>query len=920
MHDGSRTSTNPNDTAISASSAASLQVAWKYQTLTNETNFTARVIAASGEVVGNTVYIGSWNGYEYAINATTGHAIWQTWLGQTWTNGTTGCLHSPRGISSSATIVNGVVYVGGGYDYWYALNATNGIPLWRVFVGNSTLTGGNYNWASPLIYHGYGYIGVSSDCDKPLVRGQLIQVNLSTHQVIHRFYSVPPAPINGGGGIWTSPTVDPRTNTIFVSTGNINANNTAAVFALDANDVSHELDSWYYITCKISDCDFSTSPFLFHDSTGARYVESGSKDGTVFAFNETNLHNGPVWRTVIANGGDLEKGRGLAASGTFDGQHVLVAGQNLTVSGTTYRGSVWALDPATGHMVWRTFLTQTTFGAVTYENGAVILGTLDLSTYAGILWALNATNGNVLFSGATGTGFYSQATVARSQVFIGSVGGTVYSFAPHTPLQIQSFTASPSTVVLGNGTTFTVVASGGTGPLEYSYTGLPAGCSSVNMSSFLCTPTGTGTFSVTAYVSDAKGATASATTTLTVVQPTEYAVTFTETGLPAGTDWSMTFAGQTENSMTPSIIFEVLNGTYGFTVGPVSGYSASPASGSIMVNGGDSMQSIQFSPIGSGPTIASFQAMPSTISLSASTTFEVSAYGGSGTLTYAYSNLPAGCASADTAMLACTPTGSGAFTVEVQVSDQAGKSAFANASLTVTPAPTYPVDFSESGLPSGTFWSATLAGVTMSGTAPGPIAFSEPNGTYSFTVAPVLGYSANPSQGTVHVAGAGVNEPIGFTAIPAPSVTSFGSSAASITLGESVTFAVTVTGGAAPLTYTYTGLPGGCDSQNVASLTCTPTVTGMFTVTVTVTDAAGKSTSASTSVTVNGASPPPGPTFLGFPQTTGYIVLGLLIAIAIAVVAVLAVLATDRRPKRPTPAPFAPPPGQPPPTPPTVPP
>lgn len=56
------------------------------------------------------------------------------------------------------------------------------------------------------------------------------------------------------------------------------------------------------------------------------------------------------------------------------------------------------------------------------------------------------------------------------------------------------------------------------------------------------------------------------------------------------------------------------------------------------------------------------------------------------------------------------------------------------------------------------------------------------------------------------------------------------------------TWALTVT--TSWLSYSYSGLPSGCLSTNVTSLTCTPTVTGTFTVHVFVNDTAGHSTSA----------------------------------------------------------------------------
>src|SRR5690349_2898587 len=74
LHDPQRTAAGA-DTLISTSNASQLGLKWAFQT--------GGPIAASPTIVGNTVYVGSWDGYEYALNATTGSLIWKTFLGQT---------------------------------------------------------------------------------------------------------------------------------------------------------------------------------------------------------------------------------------------------------------------------------------------------------------------------------------------------------------------------------------------------------------------------------------------------------------------------------------------------------------------------------------------------------------------------------------------------------------------------------------------------------------------------------------------------------------------------------------------------------------------------------------------------------------------------------------------------------------------
>jgi hypothetical protein len=94
----------------------------------------------------------------------------------------------------------------------------------------------------------------------------------------------------------------------------------------------------------------------------------------------------------------------------------------------------------------------------------------------------------------------------------------------------------------------------------------------------------------------------------TIVVPTtttspSYDVTFTESGLPStGTSWSVTMAGVLTSSSTSTIVSSVSNGVYAYTVGTGSGYTATPASGSVTVNGAPATQAIVFAGAAPGTT------------------------------------------------------------------------------------------------------------------------------------------------------------------------------------------------------------------------------------------------------------------------------------------------------------------------------
>jgi thermopsin len=73
----------------------------------------------------------------------------------------------------------------------------------------------------------------------------------------------------------------------------------------------------------------------------------------------------------------------------------------------------------------------------------------------------------------------------------------------------------------------------------------------------------------------------------------------------------------------------------------------------------------------------------------------------------------------------------------------------------------YRLTFHEVGLPAGTLWSITIDGVTLSSTTP-TIVFHEPNGTYSWVVNPVPGYTPGHHGGAVTLNGADIAITIHF--------------------------------------------------------------------------------------------------------------------------------------------------------------
>lgn len=76
--------------------------------------------------------------------------------------------------------------------------------------------------------------------------------------------------------------------------------------------------------------------------------------------------------------------------------------------------------------------------------------------------------------------------------------------------------------------------------------------------------------------------------------PSNYPVTFGESGLGNQSSWSVNLNGTVEHSIQPSIVFDEPNGTYDFTIATSSQFVPDPSSGIIVVNGGSSKETIRF--------------------------------------------------------------------------------------------------------------------------------------------------------------------------------------------------------------------------------------------------------------------------------------------------------------------------------------
>ncbi|MGA8664955.1 MAG: PKD domain-containing protein [Thermoplasmata archaeon] len=436
-----RTGANFAERTIAPSNVSELQALWSLPS--NGSDFSAPI------VVNGTVYYGSWNGEEYAVDAATGRIEWQDFLG------TDPCGYSPQGVSSTPEYVNGTLYLGGGGGLtsdpdWYALNATTGDVEWQYQVGPETTN--YYNWASALTYHGSLYIGVASCFDNPLVPGQLRELNLTgNHAVSHAFDTVPPG--EDGGSIWSTPAVDPTTNTVWVTTGNeatgyppfVNA-----IIGLNATTLNLS-GSWQVPNVSGEDSDFGSTPTLLTTPSGIPLVVASNKDGESYALNRSNITTTGPWAPIWS----LSTGGGFS-SGAYDGHTLYLGGSAL-----------YAVDPDNGSVAWSTTLPAGGIvGGLTYVNGLVFAGA------GSDVYAVDAANGTILWNGSLPGGelMLSEPVVADGHLYAasGDYGGHGNLTAFGLPF-LANASASPL-----NGTSplvvhFSASAQGGLTPYSFTW-------------------------------------------------------------------------------------------------------------------------------------------------------------------------------------------------------------------------------------------------------------------------------------------------------------------------------------------------------------------------------------------------------------------------------------------------------------------
>ena len=422
-------------------------------------------------VFGGRVFVAVDTGAVYSIDAASGCVYWS--------------FQADSGVRNAINIApmkaagKFAAYFGDIKANLYKIDASDGKLLWKIRVDDNSLariTG------APALYNNRLYVPVASGEERAAglsmvhpcctFRGSVVAVNAETGKQLWKTYVIPEAPKiigknpNGvprwgpaGGGVWNTPTIDPKTHTLYIGTGDSYTEpappTTDGVMAinLDTGKVlwsvqDTENDAWLsgcgggQSNAKNSpncpkelgpDFDFGSSPILHTLPDGRRILIAGQKSGMVWA-HDVDKKGAVVWKAQLVD--KLALGM-ITFGGAADDQFAYFGLRN---------GGVAAIQIATGEKKWFTpeddahssIQLHGQTAAATAIPGAVFSGGWD-----GMLRAYSSGDGHLLWEFDTARDFTTVNGVAAKGGSMGAPGpvvaggmlfaGSGYVFGAGTP-------------------------------------------------------------------------------------------------------------------------------------------------------------------------------------------------------------------------------------------------------------------------------------------------------------------------------------------------------------------------------------------------------------------------------------------------------------------------------------------------------
>ncbi len=206
-----------------------------------------------------------------------------------------------------------------------------------------------------------------------------------------------------------------------------------------------------------------------------------------------------------------------------------------------------------------------------------------------------------------------------------------------------------------------------------------------------------------------------------------YPVTFSETGLSAGTTWSVVVNGSTNSSSSSTISLSEPNGTYNYNLTNVPGWRTNPYSGTVAVFGFPAAVSAKW-------TRTVYPVTFQELNLPGGTSWRITLNGSTNSTTGPSLGFEEPNGTFGYSVWGIAGWTADAYSGTVSVI-RAPSLVSINWSETV-----YRVTVTESGLAPSISWSISVNGATLTSTS-SSIEFEEPNGSYTYYVKSVSGYA-----------------------------------------------------------------------------------------------------------------------------------------------------------------------------------
>jgi outer membrane protein assembly factor BamB len=387
---------NSAETSFTTRNAGTVSMGWHFS---QGDGYLSSPVVADGSV-----YIGANNGWLYQLAAPSGKLLHKIFLGEV---SITSCPPPPTGMVSTATVATDprnrqlTVYASGANGYLYALNASTLKVEWRSIIAIPSKTVNNYfDWSSPTVANGRIYVGISSNCDSPLVRAGISMYDQATGKKLQEFFTVPKGWV--GGSVWSSVAVGSNGD-VYATTGN-GPETTGATQLVGESESIVKLNSSLRFLARYQisssdegfDTDFGASPVLFNGLVGAC-----NKNGIFYALRQSTMRL--TWkRTVSGPAGGNEE---CIATPVWNGKDLFFGTPAVAYGNGTYEGSVQERSP-TGALKWITQLPNAIDGSPTLDgSGVIAVGTFDSTSTPNATYLVDAATGTVLRNLITGADF-----------------------------------------------------------------------------------------------------------------------------------------------------------------------------------------------------------------------------------------------------------------------------------------------------------------------------------------------------------------------------------------------------------------------------------------------------------------------------------------------------------------------------------